>query len=161
MKKQDVTKDLANKQIVITRQFAAEVNRVWRAWTDSRELDKWWGPRTWPATTKAFDFSEGGHWHYCMTGPDGTKAWSWIEYLTIATLEAFTARDSFCDENGVKNPDMPSTHWQVAFKPAGKTTQVITTLTFSDQAAMQKIIEMGFEAGFTEQLDKLDEYLMA
>jgi uncharacterized protein YndB with AHSA1/START domain len=159
--KQELTRDFAKAQIVVRRALAAPRHRVWHGWTDSVELDKWWGPRTWPATTKSFSFREGGHWHYCMTGPDGTRAWSRIDYLEITPGAAFTAHDRFCDERGAPDTSLPSTHWRVDFEDAGDATTLVATLTFPDEGAMQQIIDMGFEAGFTEQLDKLDEYLAA
>jgi uncharacterized protein YndB with AHSA1/START domain len=161
MNKQTVTKDTRNRQLIIKRGFAAPINKVWAAWTDRNKLDKWWGPRTWPTTTKSFDFREGGHWHYNMTGPDGTRVWAWIDYEKIIQLVKFTAQDSFCDERGNKNTEMPSSHWSVEFDDRGQETFVTTTLTFATEDAMARIIEMGFEGGFTEQLDRLDEFLAA
>lgn len=159
MAKQTVSKDIENRQLIVKRTFNGKVPRVWQCWTQRELLDKWWGPRTWPATTRQIDFREGGFWHYHMTGPDGTKVWSWIDYLKIAVEKFFTAQDSFCDENGVKNAQMPSTQWLVEFIAEGDATLVTTTLTFKNVESMQTIIEMGFEAGYTDQLDRLDELL--
>ncbi len=63
----------SGKELIVTRIFDAPVNKVWHAWTDSAELDKWWAPKPWKAVTKQFNFSEGGHWLYAMQGPDGEK----------------------------------------------------------------------------------------
>lgn len=158
MSDQKVTKDAANKRMVIERTFKAPRSRVWHAWTDSTELDKWWGPRDWPTKTKSFDFREGGHWHYCMTGPDGTEAWGWLDYMNVIPEESFEGEDSFTDESGAKNEELPHTKWQLQFEDNGDTTKMTSTLKFASEADMQRIIDMGFESGFTEQLDKLDEY---
>ncbi|MES2604753.1 MAG: SRPBCC domain-containing protein [Pseudomonadota bacterium] len=159
MPNQSVSKDIANRQLIVKRSFKGSVPRVWECWTQRDLLDKWWGPRTWPAKTDSIDFREGGYWHYHMTGPDGTKVWSRIDYEKINAPQSFTAQDSFCDEKGAVKPGMPSSHWLVQFTADGDATLVTTTLTFSTVTDMQTIIEMGFEAGYTDQLDRLDDLL--
>lgn len=159
MNKTIVKKDLNNRTITVEHECNALREKVWEAWTDPAKLEKWWGPKTWPATSKSMDFREGGHWHYYMTGPDGTKAWGWVDYETIDPPNGFTAWDSFCDENGNKNPEFASTHWQVEFRENGEKTKIIVILTFATQADMEKIIEMGFEEGFIDALDNLDQLL--
>ena len=160
MKETIVKKDKAHKTLTIEREFDAPRQKVWDAWTDGAKLEKWWGPKTWPATSDSMDFREGGHWHYHMTGPDGTKMWGWVDYETIDPINSFTAQDSFCDEKGNKNPAMPSMNWHIEFHDEGEKTKVVVVLTFSKEADMEKIIEMGFEAGFSDALDNLDQFLL-
>ena len=57
-----------NKTIAIQREFDADPQLVWSAWTTAELLDQWWGPRPWRAETKKMDFREGGHWLYAMVG---------------------------------------------------------------------------------------------
>lgn len=154
-----VTKNEANKTITIERTFAAPRSKVWKAWTTSEQLDKWWGPKPWNAITKSFDFSEGGRWLYNMQGPDGTAAWCLNDYKTIDPENSFTAMDAFCDEQGKLNPDMPSTNWLVEFTENKGKTKVLVTLSFDSIEAMNTLIEMGFKEGFTMGLNQLDELL--
>ena len=63
----EVNKD--NNTIVVKREFAANLELVWRAWTTAELLDQWWGPEPCKAETKSMDFREGGHWLYCMVIP--------------------------------------------------------------------------------------------
>ena len=95
-----------------------------------------------------------------MTGPDGTQAWGWLDYKTVDAPNGFTADDSFSDEQGSKNSELPHTHWHVSIDGDAPTT-LVTTLTFATEADLQKIIDMGFEAGYSESLDKLTEALEA
>jgi uncharacterized protein YndB with AHSA1/START domain len=67
-------KDSENKKLLVDKTFRADRTRVWKAWTEAEKPVKWWGPKEWPASSKSFDFRPGGHWHYYMTGPDGTQA---------------------------------------------------------------------------------------
>ncbi len=161
MNKPLITKDVAAKTITVERSFAASRSRVWQAWTTSEQLDKWWAPKPWKAVTKSFDFREGGHWLYNMLGPDGTGQYCWFGYETIKPEEQFTGHDMFCDENGKQDESMPSMHWNNDFRDEGETTKVVVTIQFESEADLQKIIGMGFEAGFSMGLSNLDEVLAA
>ncbi len=156
-----VTKDEANKTITIERMFSAPRAKVWQAWTTRELLEPWWAPKPWKAVTKSFDFSEGGRWLYYMEGPDGTKSWSLIDYLTIDPEHGFTAKDAFCDEEGNLNPDMPATDWNIQFSEQDGQTKIMVKLVFASLESMKQIIEMGFEEGFSMGLNQLEELLSA
>ncbi|MBB6131271.1 SRPBCC family protein [Mucilaginibacter lappiensis] len=157
--KTEITKDVANKKIHVTREFAAPLEKVWKAWTDVSVLEQWWAPKPWKAVSKSYDFSEGGFWLYCMTGPNGEAAWCRVNFKTIVPQQSFTSTALFCDENGVVNPDFPAMHWLVTFQAVGAVTRVVAELTFDNEADLEKIVAMGFEAGFTMALGNLDELL--
>jgi uncharacterized protein YndB with AHSA1/START domain len=155
----NIAKDIKKKKITIEKTVDAPRDKVWAAWTDSAALEKWWGPDGWPASTKSFSFGPGGHWHYKMTGPDGTVAWGWMDYRTIDQPVSFTAIDQFCDLAGNPNLEMPKVQWTVTFNKVGDTTKIITTLFFDKESELQKIIDMGFEAGYSNSLSNLEKYL--
>ncbi|PSR54519.1 ATPase [Adhaeribacter arboris] len=155
-----IAKDLANKKLKVVREFAAPLEQVWKAWTESNLLDLWWAPKPWKAKTKSMDFREGGFWLYCMEGPDGTQSWARADFQTIVPQKSFTAVDSFCDENGNKNADFPSMHWKNEFNSISSGTKVEIEISFTDEADMTKILEMGFEEGFTAALGNLDELFL-
>jgi uncharacterized protein YndB with AHSA1/START domain len=155
----EITKDVANKKIHVTREFAAALEKVWKAWTDVSVLEQWWAPKPWKAVSKSYDFSEGGFWLYAMMGPNGETAWCRVNFKTIAPQQSFTSTALFCDENGVVNPDFPPMHWLVTFHAAGDATRVVAELTFDSETDLEKIVAMGFEEGFTMALGNLDEIL--
>ncbi len=157
--KTEVIKDLPGKKITVKREFNAAPDLVWRAWTESKLLEKWWAPKPWMAKTKTLKFGEGGNWLYAMEGPDGTKIWSIVEFSSIKKFNSFHADAFFCDENGNKNPEFPSMHWENNFIPSGTGTRVEVEISFMNEADLKKIIEMRFEAGFTAALDNLEELL--
>jgi len=161
MNKTIFTEMLDNKQMTVSRRFSAPLDKVWAAWTEKALLEKWWAPKPYRAVSKSFDFSEGGHWHYCMESPEGEKHWCLVNYMEIDRKKYFTARDSFCDENANVNPDLPGNVWRNEFEADGNATQVLVTLTFTSADDIKKIIEMGFKDGFTMGLDQLEELLAA
>ncbi len=154
-----ITKDTADKKIIVLREFDAPVDQVWKAWTESNLLDQWWAPKPGRAETKTMDFKEGEMWLYCMVGPEGERHWARVDFQTIFATERYTAVDSFCDEQGNKSGDMPSMHWHNEFSQTDTGTRVTIEISFSNQSDMDKIIEMGFEEGFTSGLGNLDELL--
>jgi uncharacterized protein YndB with AHSA1/START domain len=159
--KTEITKDLANKKLYVTRAFAAPVEKVWKAWTESSLLDKWWAPRPWRAETKSLDFKAGGLWLYAMIGPNGEKAWCRVDIKTVDPQQGFTATTRFCDEDGNPDDSFPSMHWLTKFYATATGSNVDVEISFDNEADLQKIVEMGFEAGFTMALGNLDELLEA
>lgn len=154
-----ITKDLPNKKITITRYFNALPEQVWRAWTDSSLLDQWWAPKPWRAETKEMNFKEGGHWLYAMVGPDGSKHWSKVDFKSIEPKRRFEAVTFFCDENGNPVNEFSKSTWKNEFGASDDGTKVVVEITFASEADMQQLITMGFEGGFTMGLNNLEELL--
>jgi uncharacterized protein YndB with AHSA1/START domain len=154
-----ITKDAANKKLFVVREFDGTPEQVWKAWTESELLDKWWAPRPWKAKTKKMDFREGGFWLYCMEGPNGEQQWCRVDYKSIVPNKSFTAIDAFCDEEGNKTADFPNMHWKNEFSKTDTGTKVTVEITFASESDLEKIIEMGFKEGFTMAHSNLDELL--
>ena len=51
----DITPDAEKLTMSLTAEFTAPVDRLWRAFTDPRQLERFWGPPGWPATFETFD----------------------------------------------------------------------------------------------------------
>ena len=66
-----IRKDPAALTMTLTAEFDASPTRVWELWADPRQLERWWGPPTYPATVTAHDLAPGGRVEYHMTGPGG------------------------------------------------------------------------------------------
>lgn len=157
----DFIVDKAKKTINVTREFAADVDLVWQAWTTPEILEKWWAPKPFVTKTKFMDFREGGHWLYAMVGPDNTTHWCRADYEKITPLKNYSGLDAFCDEHGTINPEFPRTLWSVTFNQTGETTTVHVVNTFNALEDIEKIIQMGFKEGFSMALGNLDQYLEA
>lgn len=159
LNKTQIVKDLPNKALHIKREFAAPLAHVWKAWTDSSLLDQWWAPKPYKAVTKKLDFKEGGYWLYYMLGPDGSKMYARFDYKTIIPQKQYSGADCFCDENGNPSSDFPSMSWVNKFIETPTGTLVEIKVTFASIADLEKIIELGFEEGFTMAHGNLDELL--
>jgi uncharacterized protein YndB with AHSA1/START domain len=152
-------KNTDSKKITVVKEFDADIEQVWKAWTTRELLDKWWAPKPWKAVTKKMDFREGGVWLYKMAGPDGEQQWASFEYKKIVRPNFFIATDSFTDENGNRDTTMPSQKWRNNFIKTDNGTKVEVELSFDSKEDMDKILQTGFEQGFTSGLENLDDLL--
>lgn len=155
--KTEFVKDLQNKKVTITRVFDAPLENVWRAWTERDLLDQWWAPKPFISKTKFMDFKVGGRRFYAMVSPEGQAHWSIQKYTSISPKTNFKMTNVFADKD--ENPELPGSDWDLSFSEQnGKTTVRIVIINESLER-MKKMIEMGFEPGFTSALENLDELL--
>ena len=139
------TKDVANNKMSVVREFDAPLEKVWKAWTESKFLDQWWAPKPWKAVTQSMDFREGGTWLYYMQGPEGERHYCRNDYNTIVPNKVFTGIDAFCDENGNINKDFPVMDWKTQFTAIGDRTRVNIELTFASEEDMKKNYRNGLQ----------------
>lgn len=155
----DFSVDKENNSVHVKREFAAELDLVWDAWTKPELIDQWWAPRPYQNKTKSMDFREGGRWIYCMISPENNVHWCLAEYKKIEVKKSFSGLDAFCDEEGNINTEFPRSLWKNRFSESGNNTVVDVTITYETLEDLEKIIEMGFKEGFTMALGNLDELL--
>ena len=160
----DFTVDKAAKTIFITREFAADLDLVWDAFTKAEILDQWTAPKPWRARTKEMDFREGGRWIYTMVAPESASSgsasnYSLVEFIKIDPKTSFSTRNSFSDENG-NTTSKDFSLVKNSFKEDGETTTVHIEKKFDDLATLERLITMGFKEGMSAGLDNLDEYLL-
>jgi uncharacterized protein YndB with AHSA1/START domain len=150
-----VVKDMAKRSILVSRELAAPVALVWRAYSESQFLDQWWGPAPWRAETKTMTFAPGGHWLYAMVGPNNERHWGRMNYLAIEHHRRIEIEDVFCDEHGNVNAELPTSRGHMLFVATAAGTRVDFEMHYHSEAELQKIIEMGFEQGITACLEQL------
>jgi PhnB protein len=157
----DFSVDKKNNSIHVKREFDANLELVWDAWTKSELLDRWWAPKPYQAKTKKMDFKEGGFWLYAMVSPENTMQWCRVDFKKIEPKKSFSGLGSFCDENGKISQNFPAMLWNNMFDEEADTTTVEVLIKFDNLADLEKIIEMGFKEGFTMALKNLDQYIEA
>src|SRR6202521_2531100 len=65
--------DAAERELVITRVFAAPAALLFKVWTDPTHAKKWWGPRDYPVTHLEMDVRPGGSWRGCLRSSESGK----------------------------------------------------------------------------------------
>jgi uncharacterized protein YndB with AHSA1/START domain len=154
----DFTVDKATKTIHITREFAADLDLVWDAFTKAEILDQWSAPKPYRARTKEMDFREGGRWLYAMVSPEDVKHWSLVEFINIQPKSSFSTKNSFSDEKGNSINDAFSLV-KNSFKAAAETTTVHIEKVFDNLSTLEMMVSGGYKEGLAAGLSNLDEYL--
>jgi uncharacterized protein YndB with AHSA1/START domain len=153
----DFTVDKATKTVFVTKEFDADLPLVWDAFTKPEILDQWWAPRPWASKTKVMDFKVGGRRFYAMVSPEGQEHWSIQKYTSITPKTNFKYLNAFADKD--ENPQLPGSDWDLNFSEQDGITKVSITIYNESLERMEKMIEMGFQGGFTMTLNYLDELL--
>ena len=155
----DVTTDPEALTMVLTAEFAAPVDRLWAAFTDPRQLERFWGPPGYPATFTEFDLTAGGRAKYHMTSPKGEEYHALWEFLEIDRPRAFTALDSFTDAHGAVQADKPTTRMVFSFEPTETGSRLVNTTYFDSADALEQVVAMGAVEGSRMAIDQLDRVL--
>eukprot|EP01132_Coremiostelium_polycephalum_P007414 gene7414-9114_t len=91
--------------LIVTKEFKAPIEKVWRAWSESEELSKWWGPDAFTCNLVKVDFREGGLTHLGMTSPQFGTHYSLVEYKKIVPNQRIEYIHNLADKDGnIVNP---------------------------------------------------------
>ena len=88
------------REFVVSRQFQAPRELVFRAWTEADRLARWFGPKGFTTASSSLDLKPGGVYHYRMRAPDGKEMWGKWVFREVAAPERIAFVISFSDENG-------------------------------------------------------------
>ena len=153
-----------DRDIVITREFAAPRQLVWDAWTKPEQIEKWFGPKGFDTRVDEQDFKVGGRSVYVMIGPDGKEYPAAGVFKEIVPIEKIvSSADGFSEEFRAAHPDMDlpkgTTVMTYVFDDLGERTKLTLTTTHSSVEEKNKHAAMGVVEGWGSSFDKLDEFL--
>jgi uncharacterized protein YndB with AHSA1/START domain len=154
-----VARDPQALTMTVVAEFPADVQRLWAAYVDPRQLERFWGPPTFPATFTRHDAAVGGRSAYTMKGPDGDSHGGYWEWLSIDPLKSFEVRDGFATADGEPNTELPSMRMHFVFEETGDGSRVTTTTYFNTVAELEQLLEMGMEEGLREAMSQMDAVL--
>jgi uncharacterized protein YndB with AHSA1/START domain len=155
-----VRKDPESLTMTIEAEFDASPTRVWQLWADPRQLERWWGPPTYPATFTTHDLTPGAHLAYHMTGPEGDQPKGWWEIVEAEPPHRLVFRDGFANADGSPNPDLPVGTARVSIEDigGGRSRMSIENI-FPSSEAMEQVLAMGMEEGMTQAIGQIDAIL--
>lgn len=142
--------------LTFVAEFDAAPERVWNVWEDRHQLERWWGPPTWPATFTRHDFVVGGRSAYYMTGPDGDSVHGWWLMHAIDRPSRLVLEDGFADENGDPTGDLGSTRSAVTLEKMDGGTRMTLVGTFTSPEQLEQMLAMGMEEGMREAMGQID-----
>lgn len=153
----DVSQDVKALTLTITAQFDAPVERIWEIYANPRELEKVWGPPTFPATVVEHDLRPGGQMKYFMTSPDGDKYAGYWKITAVDEPRSFAFEDGFADSDFNPNPDMPVSMNVYTFTEHDGGTRAIYLATYQSAAGLHKVLEMGVVEGASAAINQIDD----
>ncbi len=152
---------VGDRELVMTRFFEAPRQLVWDAWTQREQIERWWGPKLFQTEVPTMEVRPGGTWHYCMRSEEWGDAWGKGVYREVTEPERLVYVDAFSDEASNTVEGMPQSLITVTFTEQNGGTLLTVHTLYDSPEDRQKVIEMGVEQGFDEQLDRLEELLAA
>ena len=153
------TTDTENLTLTLVTEFTADPARVWQVWEDPRQLERWWGPPTWPATFATHDFTPGGRCHYFMTGPEGERAHGWWRFIAIDEPRRLEIEDGFANEDGSPTDPEDSATFVVTLEDSGGGTRMTTVSAFRTLEQLERMLAMGMEEGMKQASGQIDAIL--
>jgi len=154
-----VTKDPAALTMTVVADFPHPVERVWDAYADPRQIEKFWGPPTYPATFHRHDMFTGGRSDYVLTGTEGVVTRGYWEFLDVKPHSSFEVLDGWANPDGTANTEMPAMRLVFEFAPTESGARVITTSYFQSAEELARVLEMGLEEGMNEAMSQIDAVL--
>ena len=155
-----VRKDPKALTMTITAEFDASPERVWQLWADPRQLERWWGPPSYPATFTTHDLSPGKRVEYHMTGPEGEQPHGYWDIVEVDPPRLLVFRDGFANEDGTPNEALPTGEERVTIESiGGGQTRMTIENRFPSTEAMEQVLAMGMEEGMKEALGQIDAIL--
>jgi uncharacterized protein YndB with AHSA1/START domain len=140
------------REFTIVREFAAPREVVFRAWTDPRQLTRWFGPRGFstPLESIGADVRPGGTWQATMvvdaTGQEFPTGGFYLEVRAPERL-VFTWREPGGDAESVVTVEL-------ADLGAGRTLMTFHQAGFTSEDARRDVHD-----GWSSTFDRLTEHL--
>ncbi len=142
--------------LVITRVFDAPRALVFKAWTETRHVTQWWGPKGFSNPVCEMDVRVGGTLRIHMRAPDGVVYPMSGVFEEIVPPERLVFVSSALDGDGKSMFDILNT---VLFaEQHGKTTLTLQARVISATALAPQYLK-GMEMGWTQSLDRLEQKL--
>ena len=154
-----VDKDFERLTLTVVAEFDAPVERVWQLWADARQLERWWGPPSHPATVEEHDLTPGGAVSYFLTGPDGQKSRGWWRVTAADPPTSLELVDGFADQDGTPIAGEPTTTIQVRLGGHDGGTRMEVRAVFDSREHMERVVRMGAPEMFAQAIGQIDALL--
>jgi uncharacterized protein YndB with AHSA1/START domain len=141
----------ADEQILITREFDAPKELVWRAYTEPELVRKWWHANRGEMTVCDIDLRVGGGWRYVMVTPDGVEVAFHGEYREVVPHERIVSTEVY---EAVPDAEAVDT---IEFTEAGGRTTITLLVQHQRKEHRDMHIASGMEDGLQDALDLLEQ----
>ena len=146
-----------DEQILITREFDAPRELVFKAWTTPELVRRWWHANRGEMTVAEIDLRVGGRWRYVMVAEDGFEVAFHGEYREIVPNERLVSTEVYEGlPEGVSEEEARTVN-TVTLTEAGDRTTLTLLIQATSKASRDAIIASGMEDGLQDALDLLEQ----
>jgi uncharacterized protein YndB with AHSA1/START domain len=146
----------ADDQILITREFAAPKDLVYRAFTTPELVKRWWAGKRGEVTSAEIDLRVGGRWRYVMIAQGGFEVAFHGEYREIVPNERLVSTEVY-EGAPVPDPDASATLNTSTFAETDGRTLLEILVECPSREVRDAIIDSGMEGGMQEGMDLLEQ----
>lgn len=154
-----ITRNMDDLTLTVAAEFPVPVARLWNAYLDPRQLERFWGPPTYPARFVRHDAFVGGRSHFFMTGPAGDTSHGYWDWLSITHRKSFEVRDGFAAADSTPNKALPSMRMRYSFQSTSRGSRVTGVTHFASAAELAQLLDMGMEEGMSAAMSQIDDVL--
>jgi uncharacterized protein YndB with AHSA1/START domain len=142
-------------EVIVTRNFAAPPEAVYRAHTEPEMIQKWMlGPTGWTMPVCISDARPGGKIRYEWSNGKGTGFYLTGEYLELVP----SARIVHVERMHLPDPT-PDNHVETTFEPDGNGTSMRIRMALPDERARTAMLSSGMGAGMEQSYKRLETLL--
>jgi uncharacterized protein YndB with AHSA1/START domain len=156
----NVEKDVENFTLIVTAEYDVPVDRAWQLVSDPRQLERWWGPPTHPATFVDFDLVVRGALTYYMTAPDGEQFHGVWNVDEVEPPSRLAVTHLFTDASGELLAGMPTSGMIFEFESSDTGTIFTVTNAYGSVEVMEQLLAMGQEEGLKQAMSQIDAILV-
>jgi uncharacterized protein YndB with AHSA1/START domain len=156
-----VGKDLEGLRLILIADFDAPLERVWELWADPRQLERWWGPPTHPATVEKHELVTGGEVAFSMTGPGGETSRGWWRVTAVDPPGLLEFTDGFANEDGTPNTELPTIAVQMRLTDHEGGTRMELRFAFDSSEHMEQFERWGTLDVLPQSVGQMDALLVA
>lgn len=151
-----VTTDPDALTITVVGDFPVSVERLWEAFADPRQLERFWGPPGYPATFARYEFEPGGVAHYFMTSPEGQRFYGRWDFDEVDAPRRFVVRDAFATADGEVDPTIAPGRMTFEFEATATGSRFTSVSTSASLEALEQVLAMGQVEGMRAAFGQLD-----
>lgn len=151
-----VTTDTDACTLTVVADFTVPLRRLWDAYIDPRQIERFWGPPEYPAVFTRHDAVAGGLSQYTMTGPEGDRSSGYWEWESVDAPNSFAVRDGFANDDGTPNTEFPTVRMEFDFTESALGSRLTTVSQFGSLEALEQLKAMGMEEGMRAAMGQID-----
>jgi uncharacterized protein YndB with AHSA1/START domain len=144
---------VTDTELLITREFDAPRDLVFKAMTDPALVARWWGPRKYRTVVDTLDARPGGKWRMRNIGADGVEHAFRGEFREFVPSERIVWTFEY-----EPLPGHISVETMTLTERDGRTLLTVRD-QFSSKEDLTGMVDSGMESGARESYERLDEVL--